>query len=73
MPITGSYLMQGHLRLICQRGIDSSFFDNVYTDGRQDRALKNINPKELKGFFRKCSIIYCDVVSCKMCPACIGD
>ena len=51
-PFVMSYLLQEHLKLICQKIINSIFF-NVYIDGRCDKVFKKINVSELKCFFRK--------------------
>ena len=50
-PFVMSYLLQEHLKLICQKIITSSFF-NVNIDGRCDKVFKKINVSELKCFFK---------------------
>ena len=66
-PFVMSYLLQEHLKLICQKTINSIFF-NVYIDGRCDKVFKKINVSELKCFFRKWPIDNCHVVSFKLHP-----
>ena len=57
-PFVMSYFLQVHLKLICQKAINSIFF-NVYIDGRCDKVFKKINVSELKCFSRKWPIDNC--------------
>ena len=64
-PFVMSYLLQEHLKLICQKTNQSSFF-NVYINGSLcDKVFKKINVSKLKSFFRKWNS---HVVSFKLHP-----
>ena len=61
-PFVMSYLLQEHLNLLCQKIINSSFF-NVYIDGRCDKVFKKVNVTVV---FRKWPIDNCHGVSFKL-------